>query len=251
MKLIIFNWKMNPETETKAKKLAKIVEASKKNSKFKVIICPPFIYLENLIKKFKKIEFGAQNCFFKEKGAFCGEISPIMLKNLGVKFVILGHSERRKYFKETDFEIGKKIKAALKNKLIPIFCVGENLKERKKGLTKEVLKKQLLNSLKEILKLKPKNLKLVIAYEPIWAIGTGNTCKVKDALEIIKFLKKTLINFLPKNSLSLFFIYGGSVDSRNIVEFLKEKEIDGVLIGSASLKEKEIISIFSNLKNEF
>jgi len=242
-KIVIFNWKMNPESESKAKRLVEIIERAKKKSNFKVVVCPPFVYLGSLIKKFKKIEFGAQNCFWEKKGAFTGEISCKMLRNLGVRFVILGHSERRKYFKETNKEIAKKIKAVAENKLIPILCVGETLEERKKSLTKKVIKKQLLNSLKEILDLKFKNFRLIVAYEPVWAIGTGKICEPEDALEIIYYLKKILLDLLPSSS--LFFFYGGSINSKNIFLFLKEKEIDGVLVGGASLKEKEIVSMLS------
>ncbi len=242
-KTIFFNWKMNPESKNKAKRLAEVVKEAKKNSNFKVVICPPFVYLENLIKEFKEIEFGAQNCFWEEKGSFTGEISCKMLKSLGVKFVILGHSERKKYFKETNKEIAKKMISVIENKLTPILCVGETLKERKKGLTKKTLKKQLLDSLKEVFNLKFKNFRLIIAYEPIWAIGVGKTCKVKDALEVICYLKKILLDFFPSSS--LLFLYGGSINSKNISLFLKEKEIDGVLVGRASLKEKEIVLMLS------
>ena len=239
-KIIVFNWKMNPEKEIEAQRLAQVVEKSK-TSQFEVIICPPFVYLESLIKKFKNLKFGAQNCFWEEKGAFTGEISPKMLKNLKVKFVILGHSERRKYLKENEIEIGKKLKAAVKNKLIPIFCLGESLKEREKNLTKKVLKRQLL-SLKEIKEIKKP--KLLIAYEPVWAIGTGKTCPPEEAVKVILYLKKILNSFF-KSKPSLAFLYGGSVNSKNIKEFLKQKEIDGVLVGGASLKEKEISLMLS------
>ena len=242
-KMVVFNWKMNPGSKNEAKRLAEAVREAKKNSNFKVVICPPFVYLENLIKEFKEIEFGAQNCFWEEKGSFTGEISCKMLKNLGVRFVILGHSERRRYFKETNEEIAKKIMSVIENKLIPIFCIGETLEERKKNLTKKVLKNQLLSSLKEVFNLKFKNFRLIVAYEPIWAIGFGRTCKVEDALETICYLKKILLDFLPLSS--LLFFYGGSINSKNIFLFLKEKEIDGVLVGRASLKEKEIISMLS------
>ncbi|MCD6085636.1 triose-phosphate isomerase [bacterium] len=242
-KMVVFNWKMNPGSKNEAKRLAEAVREAKKNSNFKVVICPPFVYLENLIKEFKEIEFGAQNCFWEEKGSFTGEISCKMLKNLGARFVILGHSERRRYFKETNEEIAKKTMSVIENKLIPIFCIGETLEERKKNLTKKVLKNQLLSSLKEVFNLKFKNFRLIVAYEPIWAIGIGRTCKVEDALETICYLKKILLDFLPLSS--LLFFYGGSINSKNIFLFLKEKEIDGVLVGRASLKEKEIISMLS------
>jgi len=232
---LIGNWKMNPESLIKAQELFNGIKKELKKfpgifKKQKIILCPPFLYLcdiKNLILKSKlKIYLGAQNCFFEEKGAFTGEISPKMLKSLEIKFVILGHSERRKIFGEREEMIKKKVFAVLKEKLIPILCIGETEKERKSHKTFLVLKNQLKNLT---------NLKsLIVAYEPVWAIGTKNPCNPKDAKEVLLFLRK----FFKKNPI----LYGGSVDSKNAKDYIKVG-FNGLLVGGASLNPKEFVEI--------
>ncbi|MBI4993766.1 triose-phosphate isomerase [Candidatus Wolfebacteria bacterium] len=259
-KIIAFNWKMNPQSLGEAKKLFNSYLLLYSSSKKEIIVCPPFIYLYELKDlKTKNLKLGSQDVFWENSGAFTGEISPKMLKNLGAEYVIIGHSERRQNLNETDEMINKKILAALKTGLKIILCVGENLKTRKQGkkAVENFIKSQLQKDLKNLplnsLLSKTTsrkglsyilNSRLIIAYEPIWAIGTGNSDSPKDAIEIIKLIKKTLN--------SIFYIlnprvlYGGSVDSKNIKNFLQCmqcNEIDGFLIGSASLQPKEIKNI--------
>ncbi|MBN2197781.1 triose-phosphate isomerase [Candidatus Wolfebacteria bacterium] len=243
-KIIIFNWKMAPQSFREAKRLLTYYKQQTTNDKnSEIVICPPFIYLENLKLKNKNLKFSAQDVFWENpaagKGAYTGEISAKMLKNIGVEYVIIGHSERRKYLNETDETINKKIKVAFKAGLKVILCVGEL--KRKSGIkqAKNYIRKQLEKDLKEISKSSINN--LLVAYEPVWAIGTGNFCCSENALEMIIFIKN-ILNLLFKNN-KCRVLYGGSVDSKNIKDFLRYKEINGVLIGSASLKLKEIEKI--------
>ena len=215
-KIIIGNFKMNPSSKKKVSDLFKAFDIKTKNL---VILCPPFCFLE----KGENYILGAQNCFLKNEGAYTGEVSPKMLKDLGCKYVILGHSERREYQKENNEEINKKIKICLENKLKPVLCIGEKLGENKE----EVLKNQLKECLKGI------KGSVIIAYEPIWAIGTGKTCKNEDILDSYNFIKK-----IVKESSVL---YGGSVNSKNAKQILSIT--DGVLVGGASINKKEFLNI--------
>jgi len=246
-KLIVANWKMNPQSLLEAKKLFNSIKNRiKKNSallkKTEIIICPPFVYLAPLSKLLQPTTYnlqpklGAQDLFWAKMGAFTGEISPMMLKNLGVEYVIVGHSERRHILKETDEMIAKKLEAAIKNKLKPILCIGETEKERKSGKTFQVLKNQLKKALKSTSNVKLQTSNLIIAYEPVWAIGTGNPCKPEDAKEVLIFLKK-----LTQPSI----LYGGSVNSQNAKDYI-EVGFDGLLVGGASLNHKEFIKIIKN-----
>jgi len=236
-KLIVANWKMNPTTLKGAKRLFyQIKTGIKKYShvlqNIKIIVCPPFVFLPSLSQMAKKgkILLGVQNFFFEEKGAFTGEISPSMLKDFRVKYVILGHSERRKYFGETDEIINKKLKKAIEKKFKPILCIGETKKERESKKTFKVLKKEIEKAIFGI-----KNLKnLILAYEPIWAIGTGNPCKPEQAKEVLIFVKKKLKN-IP-------VLYGGSVNLKVAKDYI-DVGFDGLLIGGASLRPKEFVEI--------
>ena len=220
MKLIVANWKCNPNSIAEAKKLFNGVKDTG------AIICPPFIYLSVFNYKF----LGAQNCHWEQSGPYTGEISPKMLKDLGCKYVIIGHSERRIYLQETDEMINKKLKAVLKTGLTPILCVGE-----KKGEKAEiVVSNQLNKNLKGIAK-KDLN-KIIIAYEPVWAIGTGNFCSADKANKIREFIKKKLNNKI---------LYGGSVNSKIAGDYT-EIGFDGLLVGNASLDAKEFIKINKN-----
>lgn len=230
-KIIIANWKMNPSTLAEAKLLFNSAKKGVKNIKnIEVVICPPFLYISNLGPRTSKIKLGAQDCFWEESGPFTGEISLLMLKNFGCDYVIVGHSERRA-LGETDEMINRKLRAALKKKIKPILCIGETFKERKEGKTFRILKSQLIKDLKGFLK--PKD-QIVVAYEPVWAIGTGIPCQPRDAKEVLIWLKK----FLPKNQT----IYGGSVNSENAQNYIKIG-FNGLLVGGASLKAKEFLDI--------
>lgn len=215
-----------------------------------IVVAAPFIYLDNLKSKNKnlKIKLGAQNVFWENQGAYTGEVSPLMLKNLGVEYVIIGHSERRKYLGETDEMINKKVLASLKTGLKVVLCVGENLKIRQRGqkAVENFVKNQLQKDLKKVSSIKYQASKnLIIAYEPIWAIDTGRSCPPEDALKMIKFIKRIMTTNYKLKTTKV--IYGGSVDSKNIKNFVKYKEIDGVLVGGASLKLKEVLKIIQLL----
>lgn len=238
---------MNPFTQKETIRLFSSLKKGLKNiKKTEVVICPPFIYLPMLLKSSgpirRKINFGAQNCFWEEKGAFTGEVSPKMLKDFGVKYVILGHSERRKIIGETDEVITKKISEALKFGLQPILCVGETKEEREIGKTFKVLEKEIKQDLKKVPKTKIG--RIILAYEPIWAIGSGNPCSVRDALNAILFLRKVISQtFNKKAGRTVSILYGGSINSQNATDFLKEQWINGLLVGGASLDPKEFLRI--------
>ncbi len=246
--LIVANWKMNPSTLKEAETLFNSVKKGIKDSKkVKVVICPPFVYLpllSSIISHRPSVKFGSQDCFWENPptggGAFTGEVSSLMLKNLGVEYVIIGHSERRKYLNETDETVNKKLKAALKQKLKPVLCIGETEKERKAGRTFNVLKYQLRRDLKSIFNLKSKTLNLTVAYEPVWAIGTGKACGISEAKEVNLFIRKIIGSFSR-------IIYGGSVNSQNARSFILEAKFQGLLPGSASLNPKEFIGIIKNV----
>jgi len=240
-KFVIFNLKMNAPVLADWEKVGK--------SKSEVVVCPPFVYIERLKNlKIKTLKLGAQDVFWENRGAYTGEISPEMLKNLGVEYVIVGHSERRKYLGETDGMINKKVLAALKAGLKVVLCVGENLIIRKRGIkaAKDFVKNQLQKDLKNLVpssKFQVPN--LIIAYEPIWAIGAGKACKPENALEIIKFIKEKLDTKYKIQNTKV--IYGGSVNGKNVADFVKYRDVDGVLVGNASLKLKEVVEIIKKV----
>lgn len=225
-KIIIANWKLNPTTWEEAENLFEAVKRGLghfENSE--VIICPPFVYLPLL----KGVTLGAQNVFSETKGAFTGEISPAMLSDLGVEYVLIGHSERRKMGESNEL-INQKIKASLQAGLKVVLCVGEKEGEDKKA----VLDKQIQEGLVGI---SPEDVaNMMIAYEPVWAIGTGKNCGVKETLEALEIIRN---NNLEKNIL----LYGGSVKVDNAGEYLKEEAIGGLLVGGASLKAEEFLAI--------
>ncbi len=249
MKLIVANWKMNPNSQKEAIQLFNSLKKSLKNlKKAKIVICPPFVFLPLLLKasafalRKSGLAFGSQNCFWQEKGAFTGEISPKMLRDLGVEYVILGHSERRKIFAETDKIIAEKLKLSLETNLFPIVCVGETKEEKKRGKTFQVLEKEIKIALKKVPKSKIR--KVIIAYEPIWAIGTKNSCSPDEVLTAILFIRKLISKLLDKKTAqNMRILYGGSVISQNAEEYLGEKNINGLLIGGASLDVKEFLKI--------
>jgi len=238
--LIVANWKMNPEKLSEAKRLFDLVKNKVKSmKKAEVVVCPPSIYIQHLISN---IKIGAQNCFWERKGAFTGEVSAPMLKDIGCKYVIIGHSERRKYFSETDEMINRKVKAALKENLTPILCIGETEKERKEEKTDIVLKNQLEKDLLGISA--SKIARLVFAYEPVWAIGTGNACDAEEAQKSLLFIRKVVSQIYNQNiSRKIRILYGGSVNSKNAGAFIKEAGFNGLLVGGASLEANEFSKI--------
>jgi len=246
--IILANWKMNPVTTNEAENLFKEVEKSLEDSKkAEVIICPPFIYLPLFQNKKSNIKLGSQDCFWDPStggGAFTGEISVLMLKNLNCQYVIIGHSERRQFLNEHNHLINKKVKAVLDKKLIPILCLGENKDE--KGKIQTILKKQLEAGLKGI---KKDNIeKVILAYEPVWAIGTGQACSLDEAKIARIFLKKILSQKYSRSiAEKIMILYGGSVDSSNAQDFIKEAGFQGVLVGSASLNPQEFIKLISSI----
>ncbi len=235
------NWKMNT-TVTQAEELIQnMLDKLDKIEDVEKVLCPPFVSLVTVkeLLNGSSIKLGAQNMHFEIKGAYTGEISPLMLSEL-CEFVILGHSERRGYFGETDEIVNKKIKAALQNKLKPILCVGERLEENAAGRTKTVIGRQLSQGLKNI---EPTH-NLVVAYEPIWAIGSGKAASGEQAAVTIRFIRDTLVKLWNKEiAQDLRILYGGSVTSHNITEFISQPEIDGALVGGSSLKAGDFLAI--------
>ncbi len=239
--MVAGNWKMNT-TVGEATELVKAMRDSlDKVDNLEKVICPPFISLSAIkeIIKGSSIKLGAQNLFYEMKGAFTGEVSPLMIADL-CEIVIIGHSERRQYFNETGEIVNKKIAAALKVGLKPILCIGERLEENEAGKTRAVVTGQLESSLAGINNLES----LVIAYEPIWAIGTGRAATGEQANETISFIRDHVFRLYgSKTAQDILILYGGSVTSANTAEFMHQPEIDGALVGGASLKADEFLSI--------
>ncbi|KYH29071.1 Triosephosphate isomerase [Clostridium thermopalmarium DSM 5974] len=231
-------------TVSQALKLIEELKPLVKDANCEVVVCPPTICLDAVVKAVKgtNIEVGAQNMHFEESGAFTGETSPAMLEEMGVKYVILGHSERRQYFAENDADLNKKIKKAFEHNLIPILCIGETLEEREANITEEVLARQIKLDLAGLEKEQVE--KLVIAYEPIWAIGTGKTATADQAEETIAFVRKTVAGMFGEETAEKMRIqYGGSVKPSTIKEQMAKPNIDGGLIGGASLKAEDFAAI--------
>ncbi len=228
------NWKMNMTVES-GKKLIEELKPLVKDANCTVALCVPAILIPEMTKAAagSNISIGAENVHFAASGAYTGEISAAMLKDYGVKFVIIGHSERRQYFGETDETVNKRTLTALENGLTPIVCVGETLSQRENGETEKVLDTQLETGLKGV----EDATKLVIAYEPVWAIGTGKTATDEQAQETIAFIRKTIGQlFCPKCAEKVIIQYGGSMNAANCKGLMAQPDIDGGLIGGASLK---------------
>lgn len=241
--LIAGNWKMNL-TVTEAESFFKSFKIQKKEG-VELLFCPPFtdIPITRFFLERSSILWGAQNVYPEDKGAFTGEISAPMLKDLGCSYVICGHSERRRILGESDELVARKVKAVLSHDMIPILCVGETGEERKEGQTEERIGSEIRTALFELSK--EEAAKVVIAYEPIWAIGSGKAATPEDAEEIASFIRKTVKETAGKKaSEEVRILYGGSVNGDNMSHFLKEKDIDGGLVGGASLKPKDFLSIY-------
>ncbi len=252
--IIAGNWKMY-KTVVEAIDLANGLKRELfklDNQDIDIVICPAFTALSEVLEVIvdSNIQLGAQDVYWQDEGAFTGEVSPVMLKDIGCKFVIIGHSERRQYFAETNESVNNKIKAALKHNLTPIVCVGETLQERESGQTLKVLDDHIENGLKNITD--TDILKIVIAYEPVWAIGTGKTATSQQAQEAQKYIRDLLRKMYNDDVADTVRIqYGGSVKPENITELMREPDVDGALVGGASLKVEtfaEIVKKASEVK---
>ena len=223
--------------------LAKAIVAAAANVKSTVIVAPPFTHLSQIkeVVKGSNIHLSAQNCADKEAGAYTGEVSAKMLASMGVEYVILGHSERREYYGETGEILLNKVKLALDNGLLPIFCIGERLEEREANRHFEVVQKQLEEV---VLKLSEAEFeKLVIAYEPVWAIGTGKTATADQAQEIHAYIRKVMADKFGAKAAGITILYGGSVSAANAKELFSKPDVDGGLVGGASLKAVDFTTI--------
>ncbi len=242
--LIAGNWKMN---KTVGETVELVTQLKQKLSDVKnreILVCPPFtslIVAKEVIKN-SNIKLGAQNMYFEKSGAYTGEISSLMLKDIGCEYIIIGHSERRQYFGETDESVNKKMKAAFENSIIPIVCVGETLQQREQNEAFEVIERQVKTGLTGLTGEEPKI--IVIAYEPVWAIGTGKTATPQQAEEVHAFIRKIYSEMYGKDAAeSVRILYGGSVKPDNVSEIMRQPDIDGALVGGASLKADDFIKL--------
>ncbi|MFC1862076.1 triose-phosphate isomerase [Chloroflexota bacterium] len=239
--VIAGNWKMNTTVSEAVSLVSEMKQGLDKIKGVEKVICPPFVSLVSVKKLVEgsSIRLGAQNLYFEEKGAYTGETSPLMLADL-CELVIIGHSERRQYFNETDEIVNKKIRAALKVGLKPILCVGERPEENEAGRTEEVITGQLRSSLAGI----DYSEGLIVAYEPVWAIGTGRAATDKQSNETVGLIRSTIAQLYNASlAQEVRILYGGSVTADNIAEFIRQPEIDGALVGGASLKADQFLSI--------
>lgn len=245
--IIAGNWKMN-NSYSESKELLNAIKNFELDKDVEAVVCPPFtsLALAKEVLEGTEIKVGAQNVHFEDSGAFTGEISPLFLKDLDIKYVILGHSERREYFGETDNIINTKVKAVLKHGLSPIVCVGETLGEREAEKAKEKVNTQITENFEGIDASEFEN--IVIAYEPIWAIGTGKTASADDAEEMCAYIRSLVSEQFGEEAAEKVRIqYGGSVKPNNVVEIMSKENIDGALVGGASL-EAESYSKLVNFK---
>ena len=247
--VIAGNWKMN-KTRPEAKELISSLVPLVKDAGCEVVICVPFTNLETAVALTEgtNIKVGAQNCHFEKSGAFTGEVSADMLAELGVEYVVLGHSERRQYFGETDETVNKRTRAALSAGLKPIVCVGELLWERECGITEEVIARQIKLDFFGISK--DELLSCIIAYEPVWAIGTGKTATAEQAEEVCAFIRATIAKLYDSETAEAVTVqYGGSMNAANAAELLSKPDVDGGLIGGASLKANDFSVIVGAATN--
>lgn len=240
--IIAGNWKMH-KTIVEALEFVNDVKDRVNNDKVEAVICAPYTLLKDLKEATKEtnIKIGAQNMHFEEQGAFTGEISPLMLKELDMDYVVIGHSERRQYFNETDETVNKKVLKALEVGIDPILCVGETLEEREAGNTKDVCKVQVEKALENVSK--EDLAKVVIAYEPVWAIGTGKTATSEDANDVIAYIREVVANLYGELANEVRIQYGGSVKPSNVAEIMNQSDIDGALVGGASLEANDYVEL--------
>ncbi len=238
------NWKMHKTVPEAVDLVKELDEEGGKLEKAQLVVIPPFTALKEVSKALEGsiIQIGAQNLYWEDQGAFTGEVSAPMLKDVGCTYVVIGHSERRQYFGETNETVNKKIKAALKHGLTPIMCIGESLEEREDGQTMTKVKTQIAEGLQG---LGTEDIRqIILAYEPIWAIGTGRTATPDQAQEVHRFIRESLSEKHGNDVASCAIIlYGGSVKPENTLSLLKEKDINGALVGGASLKAESFIGI--------
>ncbi|NLX62605.1 MAG: triose-phosphate isomerase [Tissierellia bacterium] len=241
--IIAGNWKMNNTLSQSIDLVKKIIEKYLREE-VEVVLAVPFTSLYEVKKLLEgtKIKLAAQNMHWEDKGAFTGEISPLMLKEIGIDYCIIGHSERRQYFNERDETVNKKIKAALKHGIRPIVCVGETLEEREKNIHEDIVKNQVVKAFEGVDKDHIKD--IVIAYEPIWAIGTGKTASSEEANKMCSLIREAIGHIYGEEAKNTIRIqYGGSVKPDNIKELMEKEEIDGALVGGASLNAEDFIDI--------
>ena len=248
--IIAGNWKMN-KTATEAKALISELIPAVKDAGCEVVICVPFTDLVTAVEMTKgtNIHVGAENVHFEKSGAFTGEISADMLVDLGVEYVIVGHSERRQYYNETDFTVNKKVHAAINAGLYPIICVGESLEQRELGVTMELIAYQVKCALAGVPADKMRH--VVIAYEPLWAIGTGKTATAEQAGEVCQAIRAVIRKLYGAHvARSVTIQYGGSMNAKNAAELLAQPDVDGGLIGGASLKPADFVQIINAANQE-
>ncbi len=249
--IIAGNWKMNKtasETKTFAEELKPMLG---KHKWCEVVLCVPFVNIPAAVRLFKdtRVAIGAENCHYEASGAYTGEVTADMLKEVGVKYIIIGHSERRQYYNETDFTVNKKVKAALEAGLTPIVCVGESLEQRELGVTEELVSYQVKCALGG---LEPSQVRrVVIAYEPLWAIGTGKTATAEQANEVCCHIRAVIRGLYgARVARAVTIQYGGSMNAKNAGELLAQPDVDGGLIGGASLKAPDFMSIIDSANQE-
>ncbi|MCA9404552.1 MAG: triose-phosphate isomerase [Candidatus Omnitrophica bacterium] len=245
--IIAGNWKLNKTCKEAVELVTELNRELSETTEVDVVVCPPFTALRDIsdVLVDSKIGLGAQNLYWEDSGAFTGEISAPMIKDAGAQYVIIGHSERRQFFGETDETVNKKIRAALAHELTPIVCVGEMLEDREAGRTEEVIKTQFSGSFAGLSAEEME--KLVIAYEPVWAIGTGKTATKEQAQEVHQLIRQLLTAAHGESTAeSIRIQYGGSVKPDNIAELIAQPDIDGALVGGASLKSDSFTQIVKN-----
>ena len=249
--IIAGNWKMN-KTASETKKFAEELKAIMPRAKWcDVVVCVPFVNIPAALKAFKdmRVAIGAENLYFEPNGAYTGEVSAEMLKDLGVKYVIIGHSERRQYFGETDITVNKKVQAALSAGLHPIICVGESLEQREMGVTEELISYQVKMALSGLNESQVR--RVVIAYEPIWAIGTGKTATAEQAGAVCSHIRAIIRKeYGARVARAVTIQYGGSMNAKNAAELLAQPDIDGGLIGGAALKPEDFTVIVNAANQE-
>lgn len=243
-RIIAGNWKMNKTMEEAKNFLKDLKEKLPTSEKVEAVVCAPFPYLASLVEEAEDsaVKIGAQNMHYEESGAYTGEVSPAMLLDLGVTHVIIGHSERREYFAETDETVNKKLHAALSHNLSPIVCVGESLEQREAGETNSQVEKQVKEAFRDVEAADVD--KIIVAYEPIWAIGTGKTASSEDANEVCAHVRKVISELYSEEVANKLVVqYGGSVNPDNVDELLGTSDIDGALVGGASLEVDSFLQL--------
>lgn len=249
--IIVANWKMYKTLSEAVSFITEIRQQIPNSNQMDTVVCPQALFLDQLVKAANgtDVKIGAQNMYFEDSGAFTGEISPVALADLKVVYVILGHSERRHMFNETDEAVHKKVHAAFKHGLTPIVCCGENLEQREAGLTFEIIKGQIEKALHGLTEEQMKQ--TVVAYEPIWAIGTGKSSSPEHANEVCHYIRSGIAQLFSKDTADEVRIqYGGSVKPENIKVFMVQSDIDGALVGGASLETTSFLKLLEAVRNE-